>query len=270
MTLLVTGGTGLVGSRLLRRLVESGLTCRALVRGGKALPQGVTACEGDILEPDSLVPALEGVSAVVHLAAVFRTPDEDLIWRVNLQGTRNLIAAARQVAPEARFILASTVHVYGMQNPYPGRESDPVASTIAYPASKIAAEQELRASGLNGAILRFPFVYGDGDGHLEALPGHIVGKWHPAQRMSTLHHRDIATAVKMALDGVMDGQIVNLTDEAPLSAYELVSLAGASMDPSAEPLSNPWHLQADGALARRLGFRPAVRTVYQAVAEKLL
>ena len=76
MSILVTGGTGLVGSRLLRYLVETGVDCRALVRSGKALPAGVTRVEGDLLNPAALKQAIQGVSAVVHLAAVFRTKDE--------------------------------------------------------------------------------------------------------------------------------------------------------------------------------------------------
>lgn len=270
MTVLVTGGTGLVGSRLLQRLVESGVECRALVRSGKQLPAGVAAIEGDILDPPSLAKALEGVSAIIHLAAVFRTTDEDLIWKVNLEGTRNLIAAAKQYAPDARFIMASTSNVYNANSSHPGREDDPVEPTLAYPASKVAAENELRNSGLNWSILRFPFVYGDGDGHLEELPKYVVGKWHPAQRMSTIHHRDIATAMELALAGAMDGRIVNITDEAPTTVYELVRLVGARMEPSSEPLPNPWYLYVDGSLARSLGFQPKVRTVYQAVQEQLL
>jgi Nucleoside-diphosphate-sugar epimerases len=270
MTILVTGGTGLVGSRLLQRLRESGLECRALVRSSNKLPAGVAAIEGDILDPSSLASALDGVSAIIHLAAVFRTNDEALIWKVNLEGTRNLIAAAKQYAPDARFIMASTSNVYNVNNPHPGREDDPVEPTLAYPASKVAAENELRNSGLNWTILRFPFVYGDGDGHLEELPKYVVGKWHPAQRMSTIHHRDIATAMELALAGAMDGRIVNITDEAPTTVYELVRLVGARMEPSSEPLANPWYLYVDGSLARSLGFQPKVRTVYQAVQEQLL
>ncbi|WP_261334127.1 NAD-dependent epimerase/dehydratase family protein [Rhizobium leguminosarum] len=96
--------------------------------------------------------------------------------------------------------MSSTSHVYNNDNPHPGREEDPVDPKQAYPASKVAAEKELRESGLIWAIVRFPFVYGDGDGHLESLPKY-VGSWHPAQRMSTIPHRDIATAMKLALNG---------------------------------------------------------------------
>ena len=269
--ILVTGTTGLVGARLLPRLMEAGFDCRVLVRSGKNVPAGVIFFEGDLLDAASLAQAVKDVHAIIHLAAVFRTQDTDLIWKSNLEGTRNLINAAKDHAPNARFILASTAHVYNRNQQHPGREDDAVDPQHAYPASKLAAEKVLRESGLNWSVLRFPFVYGDGDEHLETLPEHVIAaKWHPAMRMSTIHHRDIATAVKMALAGTMDGRIVNISDEAPTSVYEMAQLVGTAMDSSAEPLEDPWYLLLDSTLARSLGFQPEVRTVYQAVQEKLL
>ena len=96
--------------------------------------------------------------------------DTDLIWKSNLEGTRNLIAAEKAHAPEARFIMASTGHVYNADSPRPGREDDAADPRQAYPASKLAAENALRESGLTWSIQRFGFVYGEKDGHLESLP----------------------------------------------------------------------------------------------------
>ena len=176
------------------------------MRSGKDVTAGVTAVAGDLLDPASLAPAVEGVSAIIHLAAVFRTPDSDLIWKSNLEGTRNLIAAAKAHAPEARFIMASTGNVYNIDSPRPGREDDATDPKLAYPASKVAAEKELRESGLNWSVQRFAFVYGDRDGHSQAVPRAATNaKWHPAQKMSMIHHRDIATAMNLALTGAMDG-----------------------------------------------------------------
>jgi nucleoside-diphosphate-sugar epimerase len=270
-TILVTGITGLVGSRLLPRLIEAGWNCRALVRKDKNLPAGAIAITGDILCPDTLPLAIKDVAAIIHLAAVFRSTDEELIWKSNLEGTRNLIAAAQEHAPSTRFILASTSNVYNSKNPHPGREDDEVEPQLAYPASKVAAERELQESGLNWSILRFPFIYGDGDGHLEALPKQVIqAQWHPASRMSVIHHLDIATAINMALSGIMDRRIVNISDEAPTSVYELAGLVGEKMDSSAEPLLNPWNLLMDTTLARSLGFQPTVRTVYEAAQKGLM
>lgn len=270
-TILVTGGTGLVGSRLLPRLLDAGIECRALVRPGKEVPAGVTMVEGDLLDPASLSQAVAGVSAIVHLAALFRTQDSDAIWKVNLEGTRNLIAAAQANAAQARVIMAGTGRVYGDDLPNPARETDPATAQDPYPASKLAAEQELRDSGLTWSILRLGFVYGDGDGHLQAAPGLLAkSNWHPAQAMSLVHHRDIATAVKLALTGATDQRIVNVIDDSPVSIYEVAALLGTTYEPSAEPLSNPWMLHLDGSLARSLGYQPAVPTVYQAAREDAL
>ncbi|AHE52728.1 NAD-dependent epimerase/dehydratase family protein [Sphingomonas sanxanigenens] len=271
MTILITGATGLVGERLLPRIAATRGDCRVLVRGDRQMPAGVSAIEGDLLDPESLAQAVSGVSAIVHLAAVFRTSDDALIWKSNRDGTKALIAAVQAHAPTARFVMASTAHVYDRTSPHPGRETDIVAPDLAYPASKVAAEEALRASGLVWSILRFPFVYGDGDGHLAMLPAHLDAfAFHPAQRMSTVHHRDIAAAVDMALAGRFDRRTVNIADEAPTTIYELVRLAGGTMASSSAAMENPWHLHIDAALARGLGFQPTVRTVHQAVAEELV
>ena len=265
MTILVTGATGLVGPRLLKRLTAAGIECRALVRPGKVLPEGVERAEGDILDPDSLPSAVAGVTAVIHLAAVFRTRDEDQIWTVNREGTRNLIAAVEHGAPEARFLLASTSNVYDADSAHPGRETDTVRPTLAYPASKIEAENLLRASTLTWGILRLPFIYGDQDGHLESLPELASGMgWHPAQKLSVIHHADIATAFTLALAGAFDGRIVNIADESPLTVYEMSQIVGYDYPSSADPLPQPWQGQMDVTLARSLGFTPTLSTIYSA------
>ncbi|ABI76782.1 conserved hypothetical protein [Hyphomonas neptunium ATCC 15444] len=271
MTVLVTGATGLVGARLLPRLSDAGVNCRALLRSGSKAPAGAEAVEADLLNPESLPKAVAGVSAIIHLAAVFRTADEDLIWKSNLEGTRNLIAAAEAHAPDARFILASTSNVYDADTVRPGCEDDAAEPRQAYPASKLAAEQALQESGLTWSIHRFGFVYGDRDGHLEELPRLVANfKMHPAQRMSLVHHRDIATAMTLALTGAMDGLIVNIADDAPTTLYELVGIAGGTMETSSDPLDQPWRLHVNASRARKLGFRPTVRSVHQAVEEDLL
>ncbi|MFD8661313.1 NAD-dependent epimerase/dehydratase family protein [Streptomyces globisporus] len=265
MTILVTGATGPVGTRLLPRLVEAGVDCRALVRHGKSAPDGVTPVEGDILDPDSLDGAPNGVTDVVHMAALFRTQDTDAIHRTNVEGTRNLIAATKAQAPQARPIMASTNLVYGSGLTRPAREDDPTAADSPYPASKILAETDLKASSLNWSILRFGFFYGDKDGHLESAPALMANwKWHPAQTLDLVHHRDIAAAVELALTGALDGHTVNVVDQPPTSIYEIAQIVGAPYEPSAEPLDDPWKGRADDALLRTLGFTATVPTVYHA------
>jgi nucleoside-diphosphate-sugar epimerase len=227
--------------------------------------------EGDLFDATSLKKAVEGVSAVIHLAAVFRTPNESEIWRANLEGTRALIAAVQQHAPQARFIMASTCLVYDEDASRPGLEDDELHPKHAYPASKVAAEKELRDSGLDWSILRLPFVYGDGDEHLASVPAIVSRmKWHPAQTFSLAHQRDVARAFELALIGAMDGCVVNITDDAPSTLYEMAKAVGAAIEPSAQPLKNPWWGRADGTLSRRLGFRPTVATLNQAIQEGIL
>ena len=123
----------------------------------------------------------------------------------------------------------------------------------------------------NWSILRFGFVYGDDDGHIGQIP-HIAQllKLHPANRLSMIHHRDIATCIRMALDSKMDKRIVNTVDEAPMTIFELSALAGSVMEAVDTPLENPWSGVLDGALAQDLGFQPEVRTTMQAVQEHAL
>ncbi|HYP46442.1 MAG TPA: NAD(P)-dependent oxidoreductase [Propionibacteriaceae bacterium] len=270
-TLLVTGATGLVGSRLLPRLAQDGYECRALVRGDTALPLPATAIRGDLSDPDTLRTAVEGVDAVVHLAALFRTQDEAAIWRANLDGTRNLIDAVQEHAPSARLVMSSTGNVYNADATRPALETDECTPTTAYGASKVAAEQLLRNSGVTWAVLRFPFVYGEGDGHLASLS--VLAPqfgMHPAQTYAVAHHRDIAAAVRLALTGVMDGRIVNVTADAPATIYEMARLAGQHIEGSAEPLANPWFGHLDGTLIRELGFTPSVPTIHHAARDGIL
>lgn len=268
---LLTGAGGLVGSRVLPLLAASGFECRALIRRDLDLPAGTTAVRGDLDRPDSLRAAVEGVDAVVHLAALFRTDDDAAIWRTNLDGTRNLVAAVLAHAPRARFVLASTGNVYDADAERPALETDACSPTLAYPASKVAAEQVLRDSGLTWCVLRLPFVYGDGDGHLASL-GSLAERFglHPAHTYSVAHHRDVAAAIGLALSGVMDGRIVNVTDDAPTTVYDLARLGGTPIPPSAEPLNHPWSGRMDGTLLRELGFRPSVPTVHAAARDGIL
>src|SRR3954453_5414898 len=145
-TVLLTGATGLVGSRLLPRLTEAGFDCRALVRHDVALPAGATRVRADLADPHSLREAVEGVEAIVHLAALFRTGDEDAIWRANRDGSRHLIDAVKAYAPQARFVMASTGNIYDADARRAGREDDTATPSAAYPASKLAAEALLRDS----------------------------------------------------------------------------------------------------------------------------
>src|SRR6185437_11259250 len=99
---------------------------------------------------------------------------------VNDLGTQHLARAAR-AALVKRFIFTSTGLVYGSNGGRLAGEDDPCAPTAAYPVSKLAAERFLLAlEGLDVRVLRLPFVYGDGDRHIEeALP--MMRSFSPTQ-----------------------------------------------------------------------------------------
>ncbi len=270
-TVLITGATGLVGSRLLPRLVAQGYDCRALMRRDMPLPTGVTPISGDLEDTAALSKAVEGVDAVVHLAALFRTGDDAAIWAANLDGTRNLLNALERGAAGARLVMASTGNVYNQDASQPSREDDHCSPTAAYPASKLAAEQLVRHSALTWSILRLPFVYGDGDGHLASIP--VLAKrfaLHPAHTYSVAHHHDVAVVVDLALNGAADRQIVNVTDDAPVTVLEMAMIAGQPIEGSSEPLTHPWGGRMDSSRLRSLGFRPSVPTIWHAAATGIL
>src|ERR1700722_2306632 len=175
MNVLVTGATGKVGSRLVPSLLSAGHHVRILVRRTddetvrELKAKGAETFFGDIMKPESLQEPLDGVDAIVHLAAFFRSQDAEKIKSINEIGTKNLAEAASQVNTGMRFVFSSTSNVYSNEAA-PGLESDPVSPAAAYPSSKVASEKLLlgmhAARRLDVCVLRFVFVYGAGDPHL--------------------------------------------------------------------------------------------------------
>jgi dihydroflavonol-4-reductase len=115
MMILVTGATGHIGNVLIRKLLDQGEKVRALVwRGEDTTPikdLGVEQVEGDVLDPASLEPAMHGVETVYHLAGIIsimpgRNP---LVWKVNVEGTRNVLEAAHR-ASIRRLVYTSSIH----------------------------------------------------------------------------------------------------------------------------------------------------------------
>ena len=124
---LVTGATGHIGNVLVRELLAGGQRVRALVRSGNIPPAlaglDVEIVHGDVLDRDSLERAMLGVSLVYHLAArisLSSGPDPET-ERVNLEGTRNVIAAMRR-SSAVRLVYASSV--YALRKPAGGAPID--------------------------------------------------------------------------------------------------------------------------------------------------
>lgn len=262
MKILVTGATGKVGSRLARRLAERGNHVRALVRDRTRAAQMLDACidliDGDLLEPASLEKASAGSDVVVHCAAFFRGATPEQAHATNDRGTQHLARAA-QSAGVKRFIFLSTGLVYGSTGGRLAREEDACNPTAAYPVSKLAAERYLlKLEDLDVRILRLPFVYGDGDPHIqEAIP--VLRHFPPAQRMSVGHHADVAQAVWRLLEAPSPAhRIYNVVDdEAPDLATLFASVGADPPDGADAESARAFDALMDGRRIREdLGFRP--------------
>jgi dihydroflavonol-4-reductase len=175
MKALVTGATGFVGAAVARALVNAGWGVRVLVRAGSdrsnlaVLP--VEVAEGALANRESLVRALDGCSGLFHLAADYRlgARDPEQLYRTNVDGTRNILEAARAVGVE-RTVYTSSVATVGIPTDgAPGDEQTPVelADMIGhYKRSKYLAEEvavEAVRSGMSVVIVNPSTPIGPGD-----------------------------------------------------------------------------------------------------------
>jgi len=237
---------------------------------------GARVVIGDLYNAETLPPAVEGIDAVIHLAALFRTfTDNEGIIKTNREGTMAL-ANASIAAGVKRFIFVSTGNVYGSGYGHPAKEDDSVDinDPRAYSSSKIAAEQQLislnKNTGFDVRVLRLGFVYGDNDPHIkEIIPLLKKMKRHSGSRMHMVHHLDVAQALSLLLhtDG-LNGEIFNIADDAPITLYELadsVGQAAGAFDPAEGPLNDPFEGIMDiSKLRNKTGFRPLVPSFYVA------
>jgi UDP-glucose 4-epimerase len=272
MKILVTGATGKVGSRLAKRLAKRGDQVRALVRdparAADLSEAGIQLIEGDLLRVDSLAAAVQGTDAVVHCAAFFRGATPEQAHAVNDLGTQYLAGAARAAAVK-RFVFTSTGLVYGPNGGRFAREDDACAPTAAYPLSKLLAERFLLAIGdLDVRVLRLPFVYGDGDPHIEeAVP--MMRGFSPTQRLSLGHHVDVAQAVTRLLDAATPAhRVYNVVDdEAPDLTQLFASVDATPPDGSDAERGRAFDTLLDGGRIRHdLGFAPKFPRLADALA----
>jgi dihydroflavonol-4-reductase len=156
---LVTGATGFIGWHVVRKLLARGSKVRALVRpASKVRELDVEVVTGDLRDPDSLDRAVEGCGLVFHIAADYRlwARDPGELFRSNVDGTRNLLTAARHRGVE-RVVYTSTVGCIGIPKDGLGTEDTAVSiedMTGAYKRSKFQAEQV----ALDYARTGFPVV----------------------------------------------------------------------------------------------------------------
>lgn len=158
--ILLTGGTGYVGSHLLARLRQRGEPVRVLSRDPSQYEHiqtgNVGLFKGDVTEPATLQAAMEGIDTVIHLVAIIRErPGGVTFERINYGGTVNVVEAAK-AAGVKRILHQSAL----------GARPDP---KLPYFDTKYRAEQYLQSSGLAYAILRPSVIFGEGDEFVNKL-----------------------------------------------------------------------------------------------------
>jgi dihydroflavonol-4-reductase len=175
MKALVTGATGFVGAAVARALSSAGWQVRVLVRGGSDRSNlhslAVEAVEGDLTDSRSLELALEGCAGLFHVAADYRlgARDPTQLYRTNVEGTRNILNAAR-MAGVGRIVYTSSVATIGIPpDGSPGEERTPVSLSHMighYKRSKYLAEEVVREAaraGMSVVIVNPSTPVGPGD-----------------------------------------------------------------------------------------------------------
>jgi len=148
MKILITGASGIIGQKLYPNLAAAGYQLRFLVQENEIVQSSnFDITVGDLLDNQSLLQATKDIDLVIHLAGITHTNHKDLYYKINTQGTRNLLQAC-QTNKVKRFIFISS------------RTAGKQAGD--YALSKLQAEQAVRQSKLNWLILRVAEVYGPG------------------------------------------------------------------------------------------------------------
>jgi UDP-glucose 4-epimerase len=234
---LVTGGSGFIGSHVVDRLMAHGHEPRIfdLVASPHHEPGEVDTVLGDLLDLEAVRAAVRGCDAVVHLAAVADVnrvaDDPSYADLVNVRGTGLLLEAARGEGVP-RVLYASTIWVYGgMARPEPAHEESPLAlPDHFYTATKLAGEMYCRAYnqlyGLGYTILRFGIPHGPRTRQAavvarfvaHAMAGEALSiTGDGSQSRQFVYVEDLAEGVVAALAPWADGRVYNLVGRESVS-----------------------------------------------------
>lgn len=194
MRIAITGGTGFVGSHLARRLVACGHEVVLISRGKDDREPEIRQLKGsqffaaDLSSVEELVHGFAHCDAIVHCAGINRELGEQTYQRVHIAGTRNVVAAAHRVGVR-KLILLSFLH------------ARPNCGSL-YHESKWAAEEIVRASGLDYTIFKAGVIYGRGDHMLDHL-SHALFTF-PVFALVGFHEKAIRPLAVEDLTGVME------------------------------------------------------------------
>src|ERR1035438_7933055 len=163
--ILVTGGTGFIGTHLLEMLAAQGESVRALIRRTqvpRSLPAGVETVYGDLASGDGLAEALGGADVVIHLAGVTKALRPEDYYRGNVHATDQLVRA--MAGRGVRLVHVSSLAAVGPTKPgAPLTEDAEPHPFTHYGKSKLLAERVVRELAPDAVIVRPPVVYGPRD-----------------------------------------------------------------------------------------------------------
>ncbi|HET9793082.1 MAG TPA: NAD-dependent epimerase/dehydratase family protein [Thermoanaerobaculia bacterium] len=185
-TILVSGGVGVMGSRLVKDLVAAGHRVRALALPGDRWVSRLSGVDaeiafGDITKPETLAAAFDGVTTVFHLAGVILSNDPSVFARVNTGGTRNMVDAARR-AGVRHFVFVSSTSAIDPISEYARskaeaeaivRAAEPMAWTIVRPTLVYEREGGEEFLGFLRSLLKYPVVPFVGSGRARKNPVHV-------------------------------------------------------------------------------------------------
>lgn len=246
---LVTGASGFLGSRLCDALARSGVIVRPLVRNPGRIPNGF---EGDLLDSGTLRNACEGISHVFHCAGhahALSSPDPDAHWRVNFEGTRNVLIAAGEEGVR-HFVYLSSVKAMAEPGDACADEHWPGEPASPYGRAKRAAEELVLEAGVKYGMhvvnLRLAMVYGRGGrGNLERMVRRIRAGWFPpvpetGNRRSLVHVSDVVAAMRLVADSpAAAGKTYIIADPRAYSGREIYDAICAVLNPPTFPRSLP-------------------------------
>lgn len=276
MRVLVTGGTGFVGRRVVQELQDAGHSVRLACRAEPTSAQ-VSAIRIGSIGPDTdWHRALEGMDAVVHLAARVHVMRDDRrggdeFRRINTEGTLRLARAAAQ-AGARRFVFMSSIKVNGeFTTGRPFSANDHPRACDDYAQSKLAAEHGLwKLSGLEPVVIRPPLVHGPGaKGNLARLC-RLAGAGLPVPLGGMDNRRDLVGIANLA--GLVErclvhpaaaGELFLVSDGEPLSTTRLYELIAAALGRPARLFHVP--VPVMHALARPLGLTGEIKRLTQSL-----
>lgn len=238
MKVFVTGGSGFLGSRMIKQLAADGHNVLALTRSeasdGKIRSLGATPLRGDIERPESL--SLPAIDAVIHAAAYFRfAGPRKPYFNANVVGTSAILKAAEQAGAKT-FIYVSAGAVVMDNRGTAVHNADESAPTFpdsfsGYIASKARGEAAVLAAnkaGFRTVAIRPPAIWGPNDRFSHELPRVIKsGQFAFIDRgnyaFATCHVDNVIEAVQGALDRGTGGRAYFVADREPTSFRRFVA-----------------------------------------------